>query len=83
VRTVAPGDRAVLSRISRTYLDGWKEYESPERLAEAARLAAVPAIVSRALMWRDAVIGIDGETRLRYEGTVAEHLRALLRQPSH
>ncbi|GLW62542.1 hypothetical protein Arub01_07860 [Actinomadura rubrobrunea] len=81
VRALAPGDRRWASRIADAYLRAWERHDRPDRLAEAARLAAAPALVSRALMWRDAIGGLDARARAPYEGAVAEHLRALLRRP--
>ncbi|WP_165964071.1 phosphotransferase [Actinomadura sp. KC216] len=81
VRMLSPGDHASLSRITDVYLDAWGRYGSRGRLAEAVRLAAAPALVSRALMWRDAISGLDERARPRYAGAVADRLRALLRHP--
>jgi hypothetical protein len=79
VRRLAPGDRPFLSQVRNSYLAAWRPYESQARLDEATRIASVPALASRALMWRDAISGLDGDTRPRYEGTVADTLRPLLR----
>lgn len=78
VRALVPGDEGALSRVRDAYLEAWRHLATPGRLAGAARLVAAPALVSRALMWRDATRGLDAELRPRYEGAPADHLRALL-----
>ncbi|GLZ06798.1 phosphotransferase [Actinomadura sp. NBRC 104412] len=80
VRTLVPGDRDALDLVRDTYLEEWRRRGIPAGRAEAAvRLTAAPALVSRALMWRDAIAGLDDATRPRYEGAVAQHLRHLRR----
>ena len=81
VRMLSPGDHASLARITDSYLDAWADRGTRDRLAEAVRLAAAPALVSRALMWRDAVAGLDDDARPRYAGAAAGPLRELLRHP--
>ena len=79
VQALAPGDEAFRSRIEDAYLSAWTARESPARLEEAVRLAAVPTVVSRAVMWRDVLNGLDDTVRPSYEGVVADVLRPLLR----
>ncbi|MFI6515437.1 phosphotransferase [Spirillospora sp. NPDC050679] len=81
VRALAPGDDRRPAQITDAYLRAWRHVAPESRLAEAARLAAAPALVSRALMWRNAIAGLDARHRSRYEGTVADQLRSLLRHP--
>lgn len=82
VDALSGGDQLFLSRIRDTYLKAWRHFERRDRLDEAAGLAAVPALVSRALMWRNAVGDLDADTRPLFEGAVAEQLRTLVRRPA-
>ncbi|MFG2994623.1 phosphotransferase family protein [Streptomyces sp. NPDC048257] len=77
LRSAAPGDESAVRRVTDAYLRQWSGIAPMERLVRAARLAATAGIVSRALLWQDALKGLDPERARPYAGTVAAQLREL------
>ncbi|MBW5481284.1 aminoglycoside phosphotransferase family protein [Streptomyces bambusae] len=81
LRSAAPGDDAAVRRVTDAYLRGWSRHARAGQLRRAARLAATAGIVSRALLWRSALHGLEPERARPYAGTVEAQLRELLRAP--
>lgn len=78
LRSAAPGDASAVRRVTDAYLRQWSDLVPMERLVRAARLAPTAGIVSRALLWQDALKALDPERARPYAGTVAAQLRELL-----
>ncbi|MFJ5226768.1 hypothetical protein [Streptomyces sp. NPDC088400] len=78
LRSAVPDDLPSVRRTRDSYLRLWRDHAPPERLAEAAELAATVGVVSRAALWRDALAGLDEARARPYAGTVAAQLRELL-----
>ena len=77
LRSAAPGDENAARRVTDAYLRQWSGLAPMEHLVRAARLAATAGIVSRALLWQDALKTLDPERARPYAGTVAAQLREL------
>ncbi|WP_031509584.1 phosphotransferase [Streptomyces megasporus] len=78
LRSLVPGDSGAARRVTNAYLAAWDGAADAGRLAEAVRLASFPGIVSRALLWRDALTWLGANRARPYAATVAAQLRELL-----
>ncbi|WP_171052874.1 phosphotransferase [Streptomyces marianii] len=78
VRSVAPSDLAAERQVADAYLREWADISGPVPLDEALQPASAPGIVSRALLWRDALATLRADRALPFAGTVAAQLRELL-----
>jgi hypothetical protein len=79
VRSALPGDDRAVLRVRDAYLAAWSPHVAAAELIEATRLAALPAAVSRVLLWRTAVRDLDPDRHRAYGGTVRAQLRTIIR----
>ncbi|GIH08905.1 hypothetical protein Rhe02_69720 [Rhizocola hellebori] len=78
VRTTMPNDLSAPAQVAAAYMNEWAEDLPADRWTQALRLAAAPAIVSRALLWRAATESLSGERRRIYADAVTAHMREAL-----
>lgn len=76
--TCLAGAQDGITRARDAYLTRWEEFASPGQLRHLFSLAPFPAMVSRTLLWRNVIAGLEEDRRLFYRYAVPVNLRRLL-----